>query len=221
MVDVPCPRREAPSRVRPWALLLAAMAVVAVGCATPAPRLGLRTGGWDLAVGADFPGPGGARRGVVVPAGWPHLDSPQEVLAPFLSCASPAGFVALQRGVDMPRLVESLPDWDAVRLGALGPLLDARASAVLGRKRAAFLVSATEKYGLPYAELFALFLLHSAFDDEVRELLALLARDRQLETTLGRMATVREELERRGLGLTRTPERQSRAGDVLRGLGQA
>jgi hypothetical protein len=143
------------------------------------------------------------------------------VLAPFLRCASPAGFVALQRAVDMPRLVESLPDWDAVRLGALGPLLDARASAVLGHKRAAFLVSATEKYGVPYAEVFALFLLHAAFDDEVRELLALLARDRQLESTLGRMATVREELERRGLGLTRTPERQSRAGDVLRGLGQA
>jgi hypothetical protein len=52
-----------------------------------------------------------------MPRGWPHLDSSEEVLAPFLTCASLADFVALWRTVDMPRLVESLSDWDAGRLG--------------------------------------------------------------------------------------------------------
>ncbi|MBZ4374646.1 hypothetical protein [Corallococcus sp. AS-1-6] len=155
-----------------------------------------------------------------VPSGWPHLDSSQEVLAPFLACASPAEFVAMQRGVDMASLVESMEGWDAVRLGALGPL-DARASEVLGRQRAAFLVAATEKYGVPYAEVLALFVLHSAFDDELRELVRLLARDKQLEETLGSMATVREELKRRGLSLEGFPERGEQARDVLRGLGRA
>ena len=155
-----------------------------------------------------------------VPEGWPHLDSSREVLAPFLTCASPAGFVALQRGVDMAALVESLEDWDAVRLGALGPL-DARGSEVLGRKRAAFLVTATEKYGVPYAEVLALFVLHSAFDDELREVVRLLARDKQLGETLGAMAAVREELQRRGLELEGFPERGEQARDVLRGLGRA
>ncbi|WP_370644156.1 hypothetical protein [Myxococcus sp. RHSTA-1-4] len=154
-------------------------------------------------------------------AGWPRLGSSEEVLAPFLACASPADFVALQRTVDMPRLVESLTDWDAVRLGALGPLLDAKASEVLARKRAAFLVTATEKYGVPFAEVFVLFILHSAFDDEVREVVRLLAQQKQLGETLGRMAAVREELEGRGLKLAHFPDRDERAGDVLRGLGRA
>ncbi|AFE07597.1 hypothetical protein COCOR_07554 [Corallococcus coralloides DSM 2259] len=155
-----------------------------------------------------------------VPAGWPELASSREVLAPFLACASPAAFVAMQRGVDMPRLVESLEDWDAVLLGTLGPL-DAKASEVLGRKRAAFLVTASEQYGLPYAEVFALFVLHSSFDDELRGVVRLLAGDKQLGATLGSMTTVREELRRRGVALEDFPERAEQAGDVLRGLGRA
>ncbi|RKG96457.1 hypothetical protein D7V97_35580 [Corallococcus sp. CA053C] len=153
-------------------------------------------------------------------SGWPHLDSSREVLEPFLACASPAQFVAMQRGVDMAALVESLEDWDAVRLGALGPM-DARASEALGRKRAAFLVTSVEKYGVPYSEVLALFVLHSAFDDELREVVQRLARDKQLRETLGAMATVREELKRRGLALEGFPERGEQARDVLRGLGRA
>ncbi|WP_307734652.1 hypothetical protein [Pyxidicoccus parkwayensis] len=155
-----------------------------------------------------------------VPSGWPYLDSEEEVLTPFLGCTSFAAFVALQRTVDMPRLVESLSDWNAVRLGALGPL-DAKASEILNRKRAAFLVSATEKYGLPRAEVFALFVLHTSFDDELRQLLGLLRDDKQLGDTLGQMAVVSEELQRRGLELSEYPDRAERAADVLRGLGRA
>ncbi|NVJ14288.1 HNH endonuclease [Myxococcus sp. AM010] len=155
-----------------------------------------------------------------LPSGWPHLDSEEEVLAPFFGCTSPAAFVALQRTVHMPRLVESLSDWSAVRLGALGPL-DAKASEVLNRKRAAFLVTASEKYGLPYTEVFALFVIHSSFDDELREVLRLLAQEKQLGETLGQMAVVQEELQRRGLPLGEYPERGERASDVLRGLGRA
>ncbi|MCP3136903.1 hypothetical protein [Pyxidicoccus xibeiensis] len=119
----------------------------------------------------------------------------------------------------MRRLVEALDDWSAVRLGALGPV-GAEAARVLNRKRAAFLVTATEKYGVGLAEVFALFILHSAFDDDLRQVLVLLSRDKQLGQTLGGMGTVREELERRGLKLSEYPERDERAGDVLRGLGR-
>ncbi|WP_408891531.1 hypothetical protein ACJ2CR_18910 [Myxococcus faecalis] len=159
--------------------------------------------------------------GKALPLGWPRLDSSREVLAPFLACASPAEFVAMQRGVgDMGAVVQSLTAWDAVRLGALGPM-DEDASAVLSRKRADFIVTATEKYGVPYAEVFALFVLHSAFDDELREVVQRLARDKQLGDTLGAMAAVREDLKRRGLALEGIPERGEKAGDVLRGLGRA
>jgi hypothetical protein len=154
-----------------------------------------------------------------VPSGWPFLDSEEEVLAPFLGCTSVAAFVALQRTVDMSRLVESLSDWNAVRLGALGPL-DAKSSEILNRKRATFLVSATEKYGPSRAEVFALFVLHSSFDDELRQLLLLLKDAKRLGETLGLMAAVREELQGRGLELSEYPDRAERAADVLRGLGR-
>ncbi|WP_228558473.1 hypothetical protein, partial [Myxococcus sp. AB056] len=158
--------------------------------------------------------------GKALPSGWPRLAYSRDVLAPFLACASPAEFVAMQRGVDMAVLVQSLTPWDAVLLGALGPM-DDDASEALSRQRAEFIVTSVEKYGVPYAEVFALFVLHSAFDDELREVVQRLARDKQLGDTLGAMAAVREELKRRGLELEGIPERGEKAGDVLRGLGRA
>ncbi|ATB30636.1 hypothetical protein MEBOL_004097 [Melittangium boletus DSM 14713] len=160
--------------------------------------------------------------GVAVPPDWPEVSSgdAEALLAPFLTCASPGDFVALQERVDMPRLVEALDEWRAVRLGALGPVRE-DAAHLLQRKRAAFLVDATERYGVFHAEVFALFVLHTAHDDEVRKVLELLARDKRLGQTLGLMPTVREELAARGLPLSAFPEREERAGDVLRGLGRA
>ncbi|RKG90459.1 hypothetical protein D7W82_03985 [Corallococcus sp. CA049B] len=164
----------------------------------------------------------GALAGVCgdVPSGWPHLDSEDEVLAPFLACTTPAAFLALQRQADMPRLVEALSDWNAVRLGALGPL-ETQGARVLLQKRAAFLATAVEKHGLAKAEVLALFVLHTSHDDEVRQFLRLLAEDKLLKRALGAMEVVREELKQRGMALTDFPERDFRAGDIARGLGRA
>ncbi|RYZ41102.1 MAG: hypothetical protein EOO71_13310 [Myxococcaceae bacterium] len=164
----------------------------------------------------------GALAGVCgdVPASWPHLESEEEVMALFLECTTPAAFLALQRQTDMPRLVEALSDWNAVRLGALGPL-EAEAARVLLKKRAGFLATAVEKHGLAKAEVLALFVLHTTHDDEVRQLLRLLAEDKLLKRALGAMEVVREELKQRGLALTDFPERDFRAGDIARGLGRA
>ncbi|NVJ16391.1 hypothetical protein [Myxococcus sp. AM010] len=155
-----------------------------------------------------------------VPSGWPHLDSGEEVLAPFLECPTPAAFLALQRRADMPRLVEGLSDWNAVRLGALGPM-EAEAALVLLQKRAAFLSTAVERHGLAKAEVLALFVLHTTHDDEVRQLLRLLAKDKLLTRALGAMEVVSEELKQRGMALADFPERDFRAGDIARGLGRA
>ncbi|MFL5345346.1 MAG: hypothetical protein ACJ8AT_11160 [Hyalangium sp.] len=156
-----------------------------------------------------------------VPEGWPdEASSDEELLAPFLECRSVGDCLALQRGVDMGRVVQRLGDWGAVRLGALGPLVDARASQALTAKRASFLLKATQDYGAN-AQIFALFIVHTAFDDELDALLRRLAHDKQLSQTLGRMEAVRQELERRRLKLSDYPERGERASDVLRGLGHA
>ena len=155
------------------------------------------------------------------PPGWPGQSSSdaEELLAPFLSCTSPAAFVQLQRGVDMVRLVERLDDWSAVRLGALGPVLP-EATGILNRKRASFLVATTREYGPALAEVFALFVVHSAFDDDVRQVLRQLALDKRLEQTVGQMAAVREHLRQRGLPLSDYADRPERPGDALRGAGE-
>ncbi|MCP3064728.1 hypothetical protein LXT21_38750 [Myxococcus sp. K38C18041901] len=155
-----------------------------------------------------------------VPPGWPRLSTDEEVLSPFLGCATPAAFLALQRTVDMPRLVESLSAWNAVRLGALGPM-EAEAATVLLKKRVAFLATVAERHGPGQAEVLALFVLHTAFDDEVREVLRLLAEDKLLRRVLGNMELVAEELRQRGMSLVDFPERDFRAGDIARGLGRA
>ncbi|RYZ17639.1 MAG: hypothetical protein EOO70_01355 [Myxococcaceae bacterium] len=62
--------------------------------------------------------------------------------------------MALQRQVDMPRLVEALSDWNAVRLGALGPL-EAEAARVLHETHAAFLsymTAGTARGGVAWRE---------------------------------------------------------------------
>lgn len=148
--------------------------------------------------------------GQPLPTGWPRLssDKGEALLAPLLAC-TPAEFVELQQQVDMPRLVEALDDWSAVRLGALGPVRE-DAVDVLNRKRAAFLVQVIQERGHAEGEVFALFLIHSAFGDELKEVLGLLARDKRLVETLGRMDAAREALARRGLILSDFKDRPER-----------
>jgi hypothetical protein len=211
----------------PRLLLALAMLALLQGCATGSPRASL-TSGFGLhsrpSVSLHGSGPGlSAATPVLTEAqggAGGFSSEPEALLAPFLACTSPGEFIRLQDTVDMPRLVEALDDWHAVRLGALGPVRE-DAAPLLNRKRASFLLRATENQGLAFAEVLVLFVLHSAHDDDVREVLLLLARDKQLGQTLGLMPVVREELRQRGLPLSAFAERDERAGDVLRGLGRA
>jgi hypothetical protein len=232
-----CPAWALPRLRQGYGLLLLSAALLATGCATgPGPR---RPGGAhqrhrELRWGADLSWARDTEQSWEeesqerisssrprVPSGWPEdADGDEELLAPLLACTSTADFLALQREVDMARVVERLGDWSAVRLGALGPLVDARASQGLTRKRASFLLTAVSDYGA-YAQVFALFIAHTAYDDELEQLLRLLSRDKQLGQTLGHMPAVRAELERRGFNLAQFPDRNEQAGDVLRGLKSA
>lgn len=206
-----------------WAVLWGVAALFVTGCATLPPPSGEGDAYGSAEVSREGRAPEGPLScgGQAVPEDWPDYSSwwDEELLAPFFQCTSPGEFLALQRRVDMPRLVEALEDWSAVRLGALGPM-EAGAARVLQRKRLSFLVTATRKYGA-YAQVLILFLVDTAFDDEVRELLLLLARDKQQEQTLGQMEAVREALQRRGFKLSDYPDRDEQLGDVVRGLGRA
>ncbi|WNG42762.1 hypothetical protein F0U60_00595 [Archangium minus] len=213
-------RRSPATKDSGSSVLLALVALVLLGgCATRPPRGSLLSGfGTHAAAGSAG---GFLSRETDAVQGAQETRAGQEVLARFLACTSPAEFIELQRQVDMPWLVEGLDDWSAVRLGALGPLRSDTGADVLNRKRAAFLVTATREYGAARAELFALFLLHSAFTNDLHEVLTLLARDKQLGETVGRMGHVREALRQRGLNLSDYVDRPERLGDVARGLASA
>jgi hypothetical protein len=157
-----------------------------------------------------------------VPPGWPDFSSGdrEALLAPFLLCPSPADFLALQERVDMPRLVEALDDWRAVRLGAQGPPCE-DAAGPLNHKRTSFLLHGPERYGTLPAEVLARFVVDSAHDDDLRELLFLLARDKRLEETLHLLPAFRVALEERGLKPTARPDRDFEWKDVGRGLARA
>src|SRR6218665_2054838 len=181
------------------------VAVWATGCLTLEPAVGPEEG--RVAVCG----------GMSAPPGWPGEAEGEELLGPFLECGGPGDFVEMQGGVDMPRVVGRLDEWRAVRLGALGPVRE-DAAGVLNGKRAAFLRRASERYGAA-AEVLALYVLHTATDEDVKEVLRRLAREKVLGATVGHMPAVGEELERRGMRLGEDREGEERAGDVGRGLG--
>jgi hypothetical protein len=160
--------------------------------------------------------------GVVVPPGWPDFSSGdrEALLAPFLTCTSPAEFLALQERVDMPRLVEALDDWRAVRLGVQGtPREDA--ARILNSKRTSFLVDATERYGAARAQVLSLYIVNSAHDDDLREIVFLLAQDKRLEEMLGLLPAFQTALEKRGLKPKARPDRDFEMRDLGRGLARA
>jgi len=197
-------------------------------------RRGARGLGTDVARGsADEASPSeGARGGRIaqgppacggqaVPEDWPDYSGQAEVLlAPFLTCTSPAELLALQERVDMLRVVEALGDWQAVRLGAQGTPRE-EAAGLLNRKRTAFLLEATEKYGAARAEVLSLFIADSAHDDDLEEILSLLSRDKRLEETLALLPAFRAALEKRGLKPTARVDREFEWKDMGRGLARA
>ncbi|WP_257455799.1 hypothetical protein [Archangium lipolyticum] len=190
-------------------------------------RWGARGLGPDAAMGsasgaASYAQGPAACGGRALPPGWPDFSSGdrEALLAPFLTCASPVEFLALQEHVDMPRLVEALDDWRAVRLGAQGtPREDA--AGILNHKRTSLLLNATEAHGTVRAQVLAVFIVDSAHDDDLREILFLLAQHKRLAETLALLPEFQTALEKRGLKPTARADRDFQWKDLGRGLARA
>ncbi|OJH36652.1 hypothetical protein [Cystobacter ferrugineus] len=157
-----------------------------------------------------------------LPSGWPDFssDDAQALLEPFLSCTSPGDFLALQQRVDMSRLVARLDAWSAVRLGSRGPVRE-EASGPLNRQRTAFLLQSLERYGAANTEVLAHFVLDSCHDDDLKDILLLLARDRRLSELLEHLPSLGPALEARGFKPSALTERDFAWSDLGRGLARA
>ena len=191
---------RAEARTRIWAALVSAV-LLSTGCVTLVPP-------------QEPPSCGGQ----AVPPGWPDFSSSRdELLAPFLTRTSPGEVLALQEGVDMPLLLEALDDWRAVRLGSLGPPREDVAR-LLNEKRASLLKKAPAAYGRLNAQVLSVFIADSAYDNDLREILFLLAQEKRLEEILELLPAFQVALEKRGLKPTARVERDSKLGQAVRGL---
>ncbi|QRK13995.1 hypothetical protein JQX13_38405 [Archangium violaceum] len=156
--------------------------------------------------------------GHAVPPGWPDFSSSrEELLAPFLTCTSPGEVLALQERVDMPRLLEVLDDWRAVRLGAMGPPRE-DVALLLNKKRTSLLVKAPGSYGRLNAQVLSVFIVDSAYDNDLREILFLLAQEKRLEEVLTLLPAFQVALEKRGLKPSARVAPDSMLGQAARGL---
>lgn len=144
-----------------------------------------------------------------------NVDRDAVVYRVFEAARDSGGFVALTDRLDMPRVLRSVGPWTAVRIGSLGPITSG--ADLLNGHRRDLIWEAVEQYGLDRAQIFVLWIVDSTQDDQIIEVLRLLAADRRLSRTVGAMPAVRERLVSRGIDLGAIPDRRFEAGDLLRG----
>src|ERR1043165_6639259 len=107
----------------------------------------------------------------------------------------PAARIALQHQLDMAMLVGQMPDFEATRLGTLGPLTTGQA--ILNKKRAAYIKQVIDDFG-ERAEVFVLFALRGVYDDDAYTIFGDLANQRYLHKLLA-MPEVTQQIKARGL----------------------
>lgn len=141
----------------------------------------------------------------------------RDILQVFLASDTDAEFLKLEKTTDFGAVLDKLDEWDIVRLGAAGPILPAY-SPRINRVRADYLERITREWGPQRAEVFALFIIDTTTDDEIKEMLTLLAGDQELYRTIKRMPGATRRLADRDIDLSAFKDRGWKAVDVATGL---
>jgi hypothetical protein len=132
---------------------------------------------------------------------------------------TPAERISLQHQLDMEQLVAAMPDFEATRLGTLGPLIAGQAR--LNKKRAAYIVQALDDFG-ERAEIFILFAFRGVYDDDAYAIFEELANRRRLHDVLA-LSQVAAQVKARGLktdGFNEpAPGASGKLGDLFGALG--
>ncbi len=137
-------------------------------------------------------------------------------IADVLMTLSPAEFIDIQSRVDLPAIFGELEDWDAVRIGTLGPVKEPRDK--LNRIRADFLYEMTRDRGPAEAQVVAHWMFATMYGDDAAAVLALLAADQHLYNTIDLMPAVLELLPKLGVDRKKYQDRGWKAGDIGSGL---
>lgn len=126
----------------------------------------------------------------------------------------PAARLRLQRELDMAQLIGAMPDFEATRLGTLGPIADG--SQVLNRKRTAYITQVINDFA-DRAEVFVLFAFRGVYDSDAYEIFAELANRRMLHK-LRAMPELMKLTKARGYKLDGFAEPGATAGEAAGGF---
>lgn len=127
-------------------------------------------------------------------------------------------FVALQEQLDMAALFDAIGAWASVRIGALGPVTEGVQT--LTRMRGELIRDTAHEAGINEAQVYAIYIVDSAQDDQVRHLLQWLADDNRYDETIGSMDEVESRLKARGIDPASFRDRTEHlVSDAVRGLG--
>jgi hypothetical protein len=130
---------------------------------------------------------------------------------------APGARIALQRRLDMEKLIARMSDFEASRLGTLGPVT--AGNDTLNKKRAAYLKQVIDDYPPQRAEVFVLFVLRSAYDDDAYAILAEAANQRRLSRLMA-LPAVADHVHARGINTSLFAEPSESASAAARGLGR-
>jgi len=143
--------------------------------------------------------------------------SGRDIVQVFQASATEREFLDLEKAIDFAAVLDKLDDWNIVRLAALGPVLPNFAARV-NQARADYVEHIVRKWGVQRAEVFVLYIVDTATDDDVEAMLSLLAGDQELYRTVEKMPTVRARLMERGIDLSRFHDREWKATDIATGV---
>ena len=129
----------------------------------------------------------------------------------------PAARVELQRRLDMPALLGAMGDFEASRLGTLGPVTAGRE--LLNRKRAAYIKQAIDDYAPERAQVFILFVFRGVHDDDAYSIFAELANRGRISELLA-MPELARVVKARGLKTDGFQEPTESWTNVFPGLGK-
>ncbi len=123
----------------------------------------------------------------------------REIVKVFKSSATQKEFLDIQKSLDMAAVLDFLGDWDAIQVGAIGPLISGAER--LNEIRANYIVEAANDYSIPNAMVFTMFIFNTMYTDDMRSVLQKLAANKRIGSIISKMDPVLAIIKQRGLNI--------------------
>jgi Domain of unknown function (DUF4157) len=139
-----------------------------------------------------------------------------QAIVDVLATLSTAEFIDIQSQLNMSELLDELNDFEAVRMGTLGPV-QGEVRNRLNRTRAGYLARMTRDRQPEQGQVVALWMFGSMYGDDIQDVLTLLGADQSLRDTVDQMPDVLALFKQRGIDRNKFHDRHWKASDLASG----